>query len=336
MAQHKQQEGYAMTALARAPLSRREQPVSFSDDVILGLTGHPKQIPPKYFYDERGSRLFEAITRLPEYYPTRTEMEILRREAGAITALLPDDAVLVEFGAGSAAKARILLEASGRIAAYVPVDISADYLLGEAERLKRDLPRLQVQPVLADFTRAFSLPAAASRKSRIGFFPGSTIGNFEPNEAAAFLRHAARLLGPGAVLVMGVDLVKAPEILHAAYNDSAGVTAAFNLNLLARVNRELGGDFDLSRFAHRAFYNALHRRIEMHLASLRRQTVRIAGVPIPFAEGETIHTENSYKYTPESFAALARGAGWMPLALWTDPRRFFAVYAFETVTQKPH
>jgi dimethylhistidine N-methyltransferase len=300
---------------------------TFADDVTAGLLAEPKQLSPKYFYDERGSLLFEEITRLPEYYPTRTETAILEANAPAIAKLIPDDAAIVDFGAGSSAKARILLREARRVAAYVPVDISAEFLSSETMKLHEDLPDLVLHPIAADFTKPFALPASISSKPRVGFFPGSTIGNFEPVEAHAFLRHAAALLGRGAVLIIGVDLVKAPAILNAAYNDSAGVTAAFNLNLLERINRELDGDFDLAKFRHRAFYNREKHRVEMHLVSLARHKVRVMGKCIDFRRGESIHTENSYKYSVELFRSHARSAGWTPAAFWLDEKKYFSVHA---------
>jgi dimethylhistidine N-methyltransferase len=290
----------------------------FANDVIAGLTARPKRLPPKYFYDEAGAQLFEEITALPEYYPTRCELAILRERAGEIARFFPPGAALVEFGSGSSRKVRILLAAAPTIAAYVPVDISSQMLLQEAHELGRDHPDLAVLPVAADFTQPFTLPAAVAERPRTGFFPGSTIGNFEPHEACGFLRHAGRMLGPGSHLIIGVDLVKEASLLHAAYNDAAGVTARFNLNLLTRINRELDGDFELAAFSHKAFYNSVRQRIEMHLVSKHRQRVRVAGRAIEFRAGESIHTENSYKYTLEAFAALARGSGWTPVAAWTD------------------
>ncbi len=299
----------------------------FATDVIAGLAACPKHIPPKYFYDVRGSELFEAITDQPEYYPTRTETAILRDNAAEIARYFPDDAVLVEFGAGSAAKARIIMQASRKVSAYVPVDISADFLAREAARFERELPELKIFPVAADFMQGFDLPIELGSRARIGFFPGSTIGNFEPHEAARFLHHAARLLGAGATLIIGVDLVKDAEVLRAAYNDSAGVTAAFNLNLLHRMRDELAAEVDVGSFRHYAFYNRERWRIEMHLASCHAQTIRVCGKTFDFRRGETIHTENSYKYTSDSFRALAAGAGWRPAEAWTDPQRYFSVHA---------
>jgi dimethylhistidine N-methyltransferase len=304
------------TALRAAPSV--ETADSFAADVLEGLTAKPKRLPPKYFYDLAGSALFERITQLPEYYPTRCEIAILRQHAPAIASLFPQNCALVEFGAGSSRKVRILLGAAATIEAYVPVDISGDFLQNEAVLLRRDFPRLAVHPVVADFTKTFTLPAPIVNLPRVGFFPGSTIGNFEPHEAAKFLRHAADTLGEDAVLVIGVDLVKDTKVLCPAYNDAEGVTAKFNLNLLARINRELGANFDLAAFEHHACYNSEQKRIEMHLASTKRQKVKVNGKAISFRAGETIHTENSYKYTVESFAALARGTGWSPLQSWSD------------------
>jgi dimethylhistidine N-methyltransferase len=319
---------FPVAAPAKHAPHRRPQS-AFATDVIEGLGAFPKRLPPKYFYDEAGSELFERITALPEYYPTRTELGILEHNAGAIAALFEADTALIEFGSGSSRKARILLGASPTLTAYVPVDISPEMLNGEAAALQRDFPKVSVLPLAADFTRPFKLPAAAAARKGAGFFPGSTIGNFEPYEAGMFLRHAGRILGPGALLIVGVDLVKAPEILHAAYNDTVGVTAKFNLNLLRRINRELGGDFDLDAFEHHAFYNRERHRIEMHLASAKRQRVRVCDQVIDFRAGETIHTENSYKYSVESFGALARGTGWNPAVVWTDPNRYFSVHALK-------
>ncbi len=291
---------------------------SFAADVIAGLTAEPKHLPPKYFYDLAGSDLFDRITGLPEYYPTRSELALLSKHAPAVASLFPPGCALIEFGGGSSRKARILLHAAASIAAYVPVDISGDFLQQDAGQVRRDFPYLAIYPVEADFTAMTEPPVEVASMPRAGFFPGSTIGNFEPREAAAFLRRAGRILGAGSVFVIGVDLVKAPDILYRAYNDAEGVTAKFNLNLLARINRELGANFDLTAFEHRAFYNAERNRIEMHLASTKRQKVRLCGTAIEFRAGETIHTENSYKYSVDSFQALAHGNGWSPLAAWTD------------------
>jgi dimethylhistidine N-methyltransferase len=304
---------------------------AFAHDVMTGLAARPKRLSPKYFYDEIGSRLFDEITRLPEYYPTRCELAILRDHAADIAGLIPDNAVLVEFGSGSTRKARMLLSAAPSIATYVPVDISSEMLHQEAAELERDFPRLSVLPVEADFTRPFRLPREIAGRPRVGFFPGSTIGNFEPHDAAGFLRHVAGRLESGAVLIIGVDMIKNAKILNAAYDDAKGVTAQFNLNLLRRINRELDGNFELDAFCHQAFFNTERRRVEMHLASRKRQKVKVAGRSFEFRGGETIHTENSYKYTVESFTAMARGSGWTPVASWTDADDYFSVQAL-TVT----
>jgi len=300
----------------------------FAADVVHGLNATPKCIPAKYFYDDTGSLLFENITHLPEYYPTRCEMSILQDRAGDIARLIPDGAALIELGAGASRKARLLLKAAPQVAAYVPVDICGEMIEREAAELRPDFPALSVLPVTADFSKSFELPAEIADAPRVGYFPGSTIGNFEPHEASAFLANAGRILGPGALLVIGVDLIKPVEVLKAAYNDKAGITAKFNLNLLKRINRELGGTFNLENFEHHAFYNRERNRIEMHLASLKRQKVKVVGETIDFRAGETIHTENSYKYSVESLTALARGAGWLRVAGWTDASKYFAIEAF--------
>jgi dimethylhistidine N-methyltransferase len=298
---------------------------TFAADVIAGLTAQPKTLPAKYFYDLTGSALFERITELPEYYPTRCEIALLQEHAPAIASMFPPGCALIEFGSGSSRKARILLATAATVAAYIPVDIYGDFQQQDLAQLERDLPHLVVHPLVADFTQPFAIPANLAGLPRVGFFPGSTIGNFEPPDAAKFLRHIGDVLGPGALLLVGIDLVKDHEILRRAYNDAAGVTAKFNLNLLTRINRELGADFDVVAFEHHAFFNAEQSRIEMHLASTRAQKVRIDGTCVVFRRGETIHTENSYKYTVESFQALAGGAGWSPLEVFSDG--MFAVHA---------
>jgi L-histidine N-alpha-methyltransferase len=323
-----------MAALARSVLrysARHEAAASdsFADHVTAGLGDQPKWLSAKYFYDSAGSELFEQITALPEYYPTRAELKILNENARAISAYIPLAAALVEFGTGSTRKARIVLNAAPQISAYVPVDISAEFLAAQAAALRRDVSHIAILPVVADFTRDFDLPSQIRARPRVGFFPGSTIGNFEPEDAAEFLRQAARILGHGSTMVIGIDLIKDAAVLNAAYDDAAGVTAKFNLNILRRMNRELDGDFDLSAFRHRAFYNADDHRIEMHLESLKEQTVTVAGKALHFARGETIHTENSYKYTVESFRALAESAGWRPVATWTDENELFSMHALK-------
>jgi dimethylhistidine N-methyltransferase len=321
-----------MVALARRQVSQPQgsDESVFETDVLRGLSATPKTLAAKYFYDATGSQLFEQITDLPEYYPTRSEMSILRDEAAGIATLIPEGAALVEFGSGSSKKARILLSAAPRLAAYVPVDICPEMLEQEAAELRPDFPGLKVLPVTADICYPFDLPAEAKAAPvRVGFFPGSTIGNFEPHEAAGFLRNAAKILGRGAALIIGADLVKPTEVLNAAYNDKAGVTAKFNLNLLTRINRELGGTFKLDTFEHHAFFNRERNRVEMHLASLKRQKVKVAGECFDFRAGETIHTENSYKYSVESLGALARGAGWVPAGVWSDAEKYFSIQAFK-------
>ena len=299
---------------------------SFAQDVIAGLSQQPKKLSPKYFYDEAGSKLFEQITLLPEYYPTRTELRILRDRGAEIAQAIPANAALVEFGAGATTKVRLLLKQCA-FKAYVPVDISGDFLNDQASALRDDFPDLAVYPVTADFTKPFELPSEVKDMPKVGFFPGSTIGNFDPHEASAFLRSARAILGEGATLIVGVDLEKDERVLHDAYNDAAGVTGQFNLNVLARINRELGGNLDLDGFRHRAIYNRERHRIEMHLISRKPQTVRVLDHTATFRTGETIHTESSYKYSIERFTALARGSGWVPRASWTDPDCMFSVHA---------
>ncbi|WP_341990916.1 L-histidine N(alpha)-methyltransferase [Azorhizobium sp. AG788] len=299
---------------------------SFAADLARGLAATPKRLAPKYFYDAVGSALFEDITELPEYYPTRTEVEILTTHAADIAALVPAGAALVEFGSGSSTKVRLLLSHLRDLSAYVPVDISRDFLEEAAQALRADVPGLTVLPVAADFTQPFALPDAVWGRPLVGFFPGSTIGNFDPEDARRFLANAKDTLGAGAHMVVGVDLVKDPRVLHAAYNDAAGVTARFNLNLLHRANRELGTDFDVAAFSHRAVFNAPASRIEMHLVSRRPQVVHLNGRTFSFAEGENLHTESSYKYTAAGFTELAESAGWTSQAVLTDPAGLFSVH----------
>ena len=296
----------------------------FAADAVAGLSAEPKTLSPKYFYDLQGSALLDRITQLPEYYPTRCEIGILQDHAPAIASMFPPGCALIEFGSGSSRKARILLGAAATVEAYVPVDISGDFLQQDLAQLRRDLPHLLVHPLVEDFTQKFAIPPHLARLPRVGFFPGSTIGNFEPDEAGRFLRHIGKMLGAGSLLVVGIDLAKDEETLNRAYNDAEGVTARFNLNLLARMNRDLGADFDLAAFRHDAFFNHEKSRIEMHLASTKRQTVRINGAAIDFRADETIHTENSYKYTVKSFRALAHRNGWSPVKVFTDG--FFSVH----------
>src|SRR5882724_8125017 len=303
-----------------------EQTTAFAHDVIDDLSQRPKRLSPKYFYDAAGSELFEQITLLPEYYPTRTELSILSDRGGEISAIIPKSAALVEFGAGATTKVRLLLNQCA-FAAYIPVDISGDFLKAQADALGNDFPALNVYPVTADFTAPFALPEPIAAMPKVGFFPGSTLGNFEPHEACGFLRSARDILGRDAQMVIGVDLEKDERVLHHAYNDSAGVTARFNLNVLHRINRELGGNFDISGFIHRSIYNRDRHRIEMHLISRKAQSVRVLGHNFSFRPGESIHTENSYKYSLDRFTALARGSGWKVRESWTDNAGMFSVHA---------
>jgi dimethylhistidine N-methyltransferase len=302
---------------------------AFVEALLVGLHAKPKRIPPKFFYDDEGSRLFEEICRLPEYYPTRTETALLQQKASDIAELVGAEAELIEFGAGSTDKVRILLQALDGPRAYMPIDISGDYLRAAVAPLRSEYPDLVIRPVVADFTKPFLLPAITPRvRRRVGFFPGSTIGNYEPHEALEFLTRAASLLAGGGLLV-GVDLVKDPAILHSAYNDAAGVTAAFNKNVLARANRELGCAFKPACFEHYAAYNPFEQRIEMYLVSAVRQSVSLFGNTIQFAEGEPIVTEYSHKYTLEGFRSLAADAGFVPRNVWADSDGLFSVHWLE-------
>lgn len=311
-------------------LRSHERGGEFAEALLDGLGRAPKSLPCKFFYDSEGSTLFDRICELPEYYPTRTEVALLRQNVEEIATLIGADAALIEFGAGSLQKVGLLLDALDHPRAYAPIDISGDYLHAMSARLTMLYPDVPVLPVVADFTRPFGLPKELGEARRVGFFPGSTIGNMDSAEALAFLRKAAALLKGGGLLI-GVDLVKDPAILHAAYNDSAGVTAAFNKNVLARANRELDADFDLDSFAHYAFYHPRRQRIEMHLMSLMRQRVSVCGQNIEFEDGETIHTENSHKYTAEGFWALAVQAGFAPRRSWCDKDGLFSLHWLECV-----
>ena len=302
----------------------------FAEAVLKGLSSPRKRLPCQYFYDAAGSELFEEITRLEEYYPTRTETAILRQHARSMARPAGRDAVLVEFGSGSSRKTELVLAALDHPLAYVPIDVSQSALTDAWTRLEQRFPDLEIVPVHANFTEALRLPAGIQPHAKLGFFPGSTIGNFDPPDAGRLLAHFARVLGTGSRLIVGVDLDKDPRRLEAAYDDAKGVTAHFNLNLLERINRELGGDFDLARFQHRAVYDQEFKRIEMHLVSRVAQTVRLLGRSFQFSAGESIHTENSYKYSLEQFRALARGAGWQPARTWTDANRDFSVHELVT------
>jgi len=301
--------------------------LSFRDDVVAGLSLPDKALAPKYFYDAAGSRLFERICRLPEYYLTRTELALTRRNLASIARFAGRGCELIEYGSGESLKTRLLLRAL-RPAAYYPVDISESALAVATRRLARAYPWLRIVPVVGDFSRPLRIPSSGARARQVVYFPGSTIGNLTPQEAHAFL---ARSRDQAGRMIVGVDLKKDANVLHAAYNDSRRVTAAFNLNLLKRINRELGGDFDLRRFSHYAFYNAAAGRIEMHLVSLARQSVRVGRHRFRFDVGESIHTENSYKYSVEGFSALAGRAGFTAGKVWTDRRGLFSLYGLTAI-----
>lgn len=299
----------------------------FKTAVVAGLSRTPKTLPCKFFYDKVGSELFSRICKLDEYYPTRTEIGILRRIASRIAELAGPDCHLIEFGSGDSIKVRLLLEAMISPARYTAVDISRDHLRNSAEDLARMFPEIEIAAVCGDYTRLFdvSTPCARADAKRVGFFPGSTIGNFTPIEAAAFLEFSTGLLD-GGDFIIGVDLKKDPDHLTAAYNDAEGITAAFNLNLLARINCELDGDFDVDAFEHRAHYDLQKGRIEMHLISRRAQTAAIDDHRFDFFKDETIHTENSYKYGIEEFQEIATSAGFQALNCWTDEDRLFSIH----------
>jgi len=297
----------------------------FRVEVLSGLSQTPKQLSPKFFYDQHGSELFDAITELPEYYPTRTEIGILQEHGESIADLLGQDCLLLELGSGSSKKIRVLLDAL-KPSIYMPVDISREHLLGSAKALVADYPALEIHAVCADYTADFDLACCPDHLSRVLFYPGSSIGNFEPTRAVALLRRMAQHLEKGGRMLIGVDLKKDAELLRAAYNDSQQLTAAFNLNMLHRINRELDADFDVQAFTHHAFYNEAEGRVEMHLVSEQVQAVTVAGHLFEFATGETIHTENSYKYSVQEFQALVAKAGFVSEKLWTDDDKLFSVH----------
>ncbi len=299
---------------------------NFAFDVISGLSAKEKKLKPKYFYDAAGSRLFQDICKTPEYYVTRSETALLRQIAVDLAAGIPDGAALIEFGSGDSVKTRLLLDAAPQLAAYVPIDISEDALAGAATELMRDYPRIAVAPVVEDCTGRVHLPAFVEGLPKIGFFPGSTLGNFDPDEAAAFLRSARRILGQQAAMLVGVDLVKDEATLAAAYADSHGVTARFNKNLLTRINRELSGNFDTDAFDHLAVWNPDRSRMEMHLVSRRDQVVNAAGHTFAFRTGERLHTENSYKFTRDSFLQLAARSGWSVIDVWVSDEPQVALF----------
>lgn len=304
----------------------------FAEALCLGLSGRRKFIPCRFLYDAHGSALFEQICRLEEYYPTRTELGILRAHAGDIARRIGRDSQLIELGGASSLKANILLDALERPGAYVPIDISREHLRAAARRLHGERPGLKIHAVCADYALPLDLPATEAGGRRLGFFPGSTIGNLQPDEAIGFLAHWAERLGPDSAMVVGVDLRKSPEVIRRAYDDAQGVTAQFSKNVLARANRELGYDFNLDLFAHRARYDVEHGRIEIHLESLADQVVRGPGGDFSLQAGEYIHIEDSYKYSVAGFRELARAAGFVPAAVWTDPAALFSVHYLQTPT----
>ncbi|MEM7024641.1 MAG: L-histidine N(alpha)-methyltransferase [Pseudomonadota bacterium] len=311
------------TALAET-LEPCDRPLAL--DVLSGLAQPQKRLSSRFLYDARGSDLFEEITELSAYYPTRTEIGLLEQHADAIAAEIGPNASIVEFGSGSGRKIGILLHALERPRAWLPIDIAGEALSQSVKDLRSQFPDLDLVPIHADFTQPVVLPPVNSTENRVGFFPGSTIGNFEPRDALGFLGSVGTTLGAGAAMVIGVDLKKDLSTLLHAYDDPAGVTAAFNLNLLVRINRELGADFDLDGFIHEARYRKDHGRIEMHLVSRTAQAVNVLGKRFHFEPGESIHTENSCKYTVDEFWLLARASGWRPVQVWTDPEPWFSVH----------
>lgn len=307
------------------------KPTDFYSEVTTGLMRTPKAIPPKFFYDELGSRLFEQICMTPEYYPTRTEQKILRDNAEEIASKIGKHAYVIEPGSGSCEKIKLLLDTL-QPKAYVPMDISKDFLQASAQAISEEYPWLDVHAACIDFTQPLDLPFCPADARKLAFFPGSSIGNFEPAQAINFMTQLARTVGPGGGLLIGVDLKKEASILNDAYNDREGVTAAFNLNLLQRINHELAAQFDLNLFAHQAFYNDEAGRIEMHLVSQTKQCVPVAESIVDFQVGETIHTESSYKYSVPEFQRLATAAGFTPVYVWTDEDNLFSVHYVEVAT----
>jgi dimethylhistidine N-methyltransferase len=310
---------FSVSDLAPAASAAREE-------ILRGLRSPQKELPCKLLYDDYGSQLFEQICDLDEYYPTRAEMRIMRASAAQMGECLGPECVVVEYGSGSSTKTPLLLDRLERPVAYVPIDISREILQQSAHMIARRYPRLKVLPVCADYTRLAHLPIShPPARRRVAYYPGSTLGNFVPEDAKRFLRAIGDVCGPGGGLLIGVDLKKDPLMLHRAYNDALGITADFNLNVLRRLNRELGANFDLDRFRHYAFYNPVFDRVEMHLVSLEHQVARVAGVEIRFERGESIWTEASYKYNQDQFAALAAAGGWRVEQAWTDDRNLFSV-----------
>jgi len=306
-----------------------DQRQSFRDDVVAGLSHAQKTLPSRWLYDDRGSALFEKITQLDEYYPTRTEIAILREHAAAVAAFAGRNVTLLEYGAGAGVKTEILIGALDRPQVYVPIDIAGDFVVHTAARMKSRFPRIQTATVIADFTADFEIPQSLSPDHRVAFFPGSTIGNLDPAETDAFLQQMRRHVGPEGKAIIGIDLRKDLDVLLPAYDDRDGVTAAFNLNLLARINRQLRGTFNLARFAHEARWSEDQWAVEMHLVSRGGQCVSVDGQDFAFADGETIHTESSRKYDLAGFSRLAGRNQWRVSAVWTDPREYFAVVGLE-------
>ena len=322
-----------ITRQDRSPTLEAWQPSSgqFRADVLRGLRGRPRELPCKYFYDAAGSELFERITELDEYYPTRTELAIMKRHAPEMAALLGRHCLLIEYGSGSSTKTRLLLDHLSDPAGYAPIDVSDELLRRSAQELGAEYPDLEILPLCADFTHLLEAPVPRKHAARrVVYFPGSTIGNLTPDEAVVLLRRTARLCGRGGGLLLGADLRKDPRILEAAYNDRQGVTSAFNRNMLVRINRELGGDFVVEQFAHRAFYNAAQGRIEMHLVSRRDQTVHVGDAEFFFAEGDSIRTEYSHKYSLPGLRVLAEAAGFAVARFWTDELQYFSVLYLTT------
>lgn len=308
---------------------RAEAETSLFEEVMAGLTRQPKALSPKFFYDRRGSELFEQICQQPEYYPTRTEEQILTHSADEITRLAGPESLLLELGSGASRKIRLLLDALNP-SGYLGVDISRDFLLDSTRRLAADYPWLEVHAVWADFSRRMEMPEGIGGRRTVAFFPGSSIGNFEPPEAETFLAGLRQMLPADSGLLIGVDLIKDKAVLEAAYNDAAGFTSEFNLNLLRRLQVELGAELELDNFRHLAFYNDAAERIEMHLVSQCQQRIVVGDRAFEFAPGERLHTENSCKYSIEGFQALAKRAGYTPKAVWTDPQNRFSVHYLST------
>ena len=306
----------------------------FLQDVTEGLKQPQKVLSPKYFYDTAGSHYFDEICQLPEYYPYRSELQLLPRITPELDTITPEATSIIEFGAGALTKIRLLLAGLSGIETFIPIDIAGDFLHQQCRHLKADHPHLKVQPVAGDFCCPLAIPRSDGQPV-LGFFPGSTIGNFSPLEARLFLQNARTTLGAGSYFLVGVDTKKSAEILHSAYNDTQGVTAKFNLNILARINRELAGQFEVDKFEHYAFYNLSEGRIEMHIVSLENQRVRIADREFSFHKGESIHTESSYKYTPPEFIALAQSAGWQTQTVWMADDDAFSIHLLKTDDDYP-